>query len=104
MFWRWDGCPLPFRLRRGQAVAVDVSLAALLGEGVYNFGELLLHPIVPPPPPPPPPWRSATAHLRISAYVCVCLLQRCSALLHGLLRRYGMQTHMLEFCIAKASS
>ena len=29
-----------------QALAVDVSLAALLGEGVYNFGELLLHPIV----------------------------------------------------------
>lgn len=28
------------------ALAVDVSLAALLGEGVYNFGELLLHPIV----------------------------------------------------------
>ncbi len=29
-----------------QALAVDISLAALLGEGVYNFGELLLHPIV----------------------------------------------------------
>lgn len=29
-----------------QALAVDVSLAALLGEGLYNFGELLLHPIV----------------------------------------------------------
>lgn len=28
------------------ALAVDVSLAALLGEGVYNFGELLQHPIV----------------------------------------------------------
>lgn len=28
------------------ALAVDVSLAALLGKGVYNFGELLLHPIV----------------------------------------------------------
>lgn len=25
---------------------MDVSLAALLGEGVLNFGELLLHPIV----------------------------------------------------------
>lgn len=25
---------------------MDVSLAALLGEDVYNFGELLLHPIV----------------------------------------------------------
>jgi hypothetical protein len=25
---------------------VDISLAALLGEDVYNFGELLLHPIV----------------------------------------------------------
>ena len=29
-----------------QALAVDVSLAALLGEQVYSFGELLLHPIV----------------------------------------------------------
>ena len=29
-----------------QALAVDVSLASLLGEDVYNFGELLLHPIV----------------------------------------------------------
>ncbi len=29
-----------------QALAVDVSLAALLGENIYNFGELLLHPIV----------------------------------------------------------
>ena len=29
-----------------QAMAVDISLAALLGEDVYNFGELLLHPIV----------------------------------------------------------
>jgi 26S proteasome regulatory subunit N9 len=29
-----------------EAVAVDVSLAALLGEDVYNFGELLVHPVV----------------------------------------------------------
>ena len=29
-----------------QALAVDVSLAALLGDNIYNFGELLLHPIV----------------------------------------------------------
>ena len=29
-----------------QAMAVDISLAALLGEDVYSFGELLLHPIV----------------------------------------------------------
>ncbi|GAB4817025.1 hypothetical protein N2152v2_004071 [Parachlorella kessleri] len=28
------------------ALAVDVSLASLLGEDVYNFGELLLHPIL----------------------------------------------------------
>ena len=34
-------CPLTF-----QALAVDISLAALLGENIYNFGELLLHPIV----------------------------------------------------------
>jgi hypothetical protein len=27
-------------------LAIDVSLAALLGEDVYSFGELLLHPIV----------------------------------------------------------
>ena len=31
---------------RAQALAVDISLAALLGDSVYNFGELLLHPIV----------------------------------------------------------
>lgn len=31
---------------RLQALAVDVSLAALLGDDVYSFGELLLHPIV----------------------------------------------------------
>ena len=37
-----DALPADFRL----ALAVDVSLAALLGEDVYNFGELLLHPIV----------------------------------------------------------
>ena len=29
-----------------QALAVDISLAALLGKNIYNFGELLLHPIV----------------------------------------------------------
>lgn len=29
-----------------EAVAVDVSLAGLLGEDVYNFGELLVHPVV----------------------------------------------------------
>ena len=29
-----------------QSLAVDISLAALLGDNVYNFGELLLHPIV----------------------------------------------------------
>ena len=31
-----------------QSLAVDISLAALLGEGIYSFGELLLHPIVRP--------------------------------------------------------
>lgn len=25
---------------------MDISLAALLGDNIYNFGELLLHPIV----------------------------------------------------------
>ena len=29
-----------------QALAVDISLAALLGENIYNFGELLQHPMV----------------------------------------------------------
>ena len=29
-----------------QTLAVDISLAGLLGDNVYNFGELLLHPIV----------------------------------------------------------
>ena len=29
-----------------QALAVDISLAGLLGENIYNFGELLLHPLV----------------------------------------------------------
>merc|ERR1711977_236140 len=37
-----DKLPADFKL----ALAVDISLAALLGEGVFNFGELLLHPIV----------------------------------------------------------
>ena len=37
-----EALPEDFRL----ALAVDVSLAALLGDDVYNFGELLLHPIV----------------------------------------------------------
>eukprot|EP00245_Coleochaete_scutata_P006003 TRINITY_DN20104_c0_g1_i1.p1 TRINITY_DN20104_c0_g1~~TRINITY_DN20104_c0_g1_i1.p1 ORF type:complete len:401 (-),score=70.79 TRINITY_DN20104_c0_g1_i1:483-1646(-) len=32
----------PFKLE----LAVDLSLAALLGENIYNFGELLAHPIV----------------------------------------------------------
>jgi hypothetical protein len=29
-----------------QNLAFDLSLAALLGENIYNFGELLAHPIV----------------------------------------------------------
>lgn len=37
-----DTLPQDFR----QSLAVDISLAALLGEDVYNFGELLLHPII----------------------------------------------------------
>jgi 26S proteasome regulatory subunit N9 len=36
-----------------QSLAVDISLAALLGDSVYNFGELLLHPIVRMPCPVP---------------------------------------------------
>eukprot|EP01025_Chloroclados_australasicus_P063171 TRINITY_DN833_c0_g1_i1.p1 TRINITY_DN833_c0_g1~~TRINITY_DN833_c0_g1_i1.p1 ORF type:complete len:387 (+),score=51.40 TRINITY_DN833_c0_g1_i1:99-1259(+) len=35
---------LPHNYKLG--LAVDISLAALLGDEVYNFGELLLHPIV----------------------------------------------------------
>lgn len=34
--------PVEFKLR----LAIDVSLAALLGEHIYNFGQLLQHPIV----------------------------------------------------------
>eukprot|EP01026_Neomeris_dumetosa_P040870 TRINITY_DN3379_c0_g1_i5.p2 TRINITY_DN3379_c0_g1~~TRINITY_DN3379_c0_g1_i5.p2 ORF type:complete len:334 (-),score=30.42 TRINITY_DN3379_c0_g1_i5:286-1287(-) len=37
-----DKLPTPYKL----SLAVDVSLSALLGDNVYNFGELLLHPIV----------------------------------------------------------
>ena len=40
---------------------MDISLAALLGENVYNFGELLLHPIV----------RTAVPTLRQFAASCV---------------------------------
>jgi 26S proteasome regulatory subunit N9 len=32
--------------RRPQELAVDLSLAALLGEKIYNFGELLGHPVL----------------------------------------------------------
>lgn len=39
-----------------QALAVDLSLAALLGDDIYNFGELLSHPVVRPPPRPTPPF------------------------------------------------
>ena len=31
---------------RAQELAVDLSLAALLGENIYNFGELLNHPVL----------------------------------------------------------
>ena len=44
-----------------QSLAVDISLAGLLGEDVYNFGELLLHPIV-----------SGRAALSLGC-VCVCV-------------------------------
>uniref|UniRef100_A0A061RB77 26S proteasome regulatory subunit N9 n=1 Tax=Tetraselmis sp. GSL018 TaxID=582737 RepID=A0A061RB77_9CHLO len=37
-----DSLPAEFKV----ALAVDISLAALLGENVYSFGELLQHPIV----------------------------------------------------------
>ncbi|KAK9816790.1 hypothetical protein WJX72_005132 [[Myrmecia] bisecta] len=37
-----DNLPTDTRL----ALAVDISLAALLGDNIYNFGELLLHPII----------------------------------------------------------
>jgi len=37
-----DTLPHDFKLR----LAVDISLAALLGDSIYSFGQLLLHPIV----------------------------------------------------------
>ncbi|KAF8061975.1 RPN9A [Scenedesmus sp. PABB004] len=37
-----DGLAADFKL----PLAVDVSLAALLGEGIYNFAALLMHPII----------------------------------------------------------
>lgn len=37
-----DSLPADVKL----SLAVDISLAALLGDNVYNFGELLLHPIM----------------------------------------------------------
>ncbi len=42
------------RVLPAQSLAVDISLAALLGEGIYSFGELLLHPIVRPNGPKDP--------------------------------------------------
>ena len=39
-------CAHPCSLIAVQSLAVDISLAALLGDKVYSFGELLLHPIV----------------------------------------------------------
>lgn len=35
-----------FLVAYAQELAVDLSLAALLGEAVYNFGELLAHPVM----------------------------------------------------------
>lgn len=37
-----EGLPQDVKL----SLAVDISLAALLGDNVYNFGELLLHPLI----------------------------------------------------------
>ena len=37
---------LTARVRASQELAVDLSLAALLGENIYNFGELLGHPVL----------------------------------------------------------
>jgi 26S proteasome regulatory subunit N9 len=37
-----DTLPLEFK----QPLAVDIGLAALLGDGVYGFAQLLMHPIV----------------------------------------------------------
>lgn len=37
---------LPFDTVMCQDLAFDLSLAALLGDNIYNFGELLAHPIV----------------------------------------------------------
>ncbi|KAH7834317.1 hypothetical protein Vadar_014856 [Vaccinium darrowii] len=37
--------PAKANLATEQDLAFDLSLAALLGENIYNFGELLAHPI-----------------------------------------------------------
>jgi len=39
-----------------QELSVDISLAALLADDVYNFGELLLHPILTFPDDSPHKW------------------------------------------------
>ena len=59
-----------------QSLAVDISLAALLGENVYNFGELLLHPIVRTAAPYPFTRRRAScvAATSASALSCTCLV------------------------------
>jgi 26S proteasome regulatory subunit N9 len=38
--------PAPLTRAAAQELAVDLSLAALLGENIYNFGELLGHPVL----------------------------------------------------------
>ena len=66
--------------RTAQSLAVDISLAALLGDGIYSFGELLLHPIVStgPHPFPAPRGNLHPAHLPVHALMLPYSMLSCA--------------------------